>query len=80
VVPRGRYRTGVPPHRGRLADYLTDLARVGVAGVRLDGAKHMAATDIAAILDRVDGDLYVYQEVIDLGFETVGAVTAPATR
>jgi len=59
--------TGTEYVRDQLAGYLQDLVDIGVAGVRLDGAKHMAATDIAAIVGRVNGDLYVYQEVIDFG-------------
>ncbi len=48
----------------KLAGFLNDLVSTGVAGFRLDAAKHMPAADIAAILARVDGDPYVFQEVI----------------
>lgn len=51
--------------RDTIAGYLNDLVSLGVAGIRIDAARHMAPEDIRAILDRVDGELYVYQEVID---------------
>ncbi len=59
--------------RDRLAEYLQDLIDLGVAGVRLDGAKHMAHQDIAAVLSRLTGSLYVYQEVIDFGDSAIPA-------
>ncbi|MEM0981843.1 MAG: alpha-amylase family protein [Cyanobacteria bacterium P01_H01_bin.58] len=59
----------------RLADYLVDLAELGVAGLRIDAAKHMAHQDLGAILqqvrDRVEPDPYIYQEVIDPGTEAI---------
>lgn len=57
--------TGKDHVRDRLAGYLNDLVSLGVAGIRIDAARHMAPEDIRAILDRVDGELFVYQEVID---------------
>ncbi len=51
--------------RDRLAGYLNDLIRLGVAGIRIDAAKHIAPEDIRAVLERLDGPLYVYQEVLD---------------
>ncbi|WP_336367846.1 carbohydrate-binding module family 20 domain-containing protein [Marinobacter sp. C2H3] len=56
-----------------LAGYLNHLASLGVKGVRIDAAKHMAPGDIAGILSRVTDPLYVFQEVIDLGGEAVSA-------
>jgi alpha-amylase len=47
-----------------IADYLNDLRSLGVDGFRIDAAKHIPADDIAAIIDRVDGDPYIVQEVI----------------
>ena len=35
--------------RGKLAGYLNDLLSLGVDGFRLDAAKHINDTDIAAI-------------------------------
>jgi alpha-amylase len=57
--------TGQDYVRGKLAAYLQDLVDLGVVGVRLDAAKHIAQGDLSAILAKVNGPLYVYQEVID---------------
>jgi len=57
--------TGAEKVRARLAAYLNDLVGLGVAGFRLDAARHMAPKDISAIFSRVAGDPYVYQEVVD---------------
>ncbi|HMO11919.1 MAG TPA: alpha-amylase family glycosyl hydrolase, partial [Actinotalea sp.] len=43
--------TGEPAVRERLAEYLADLLSLGAAGFRIDAAKHMAAADVAAVLD-----------------------------
>jgi alpha-amylase len=40
--------------RGKIADYLVDLANIGVKGFRIDAAKHMNPTDVAAIVDAVN--------------------------
>ncbi|GEL94716.1 alpha-amylase [Cellulomonas composti] len=63
--------TETAPVRERLSAYLQDLVSLGVDGLRIDAAKHMAADDIAAILapltkgDADDGaDLAIMQEVI----------------
>ncbi|TFK64214.1 glycoside hydrolase [Pluteus cervinus] len=50
--------------RGKLAAYANDLISLGVDGFRLDAAKHIAATDIANILGRLNSRPYVTQEVI----------------
>ena len=63
--------TGAEPVRERIAGYLNDLSDLGVAGFRIDAAKHMAAEDIAAILARLDGDPLIYQEVIESPGEAV---------
>ncbi len=41
--------TGSEKVRGALAGYLDDLRSLGVAGFRIDAAKHMAASDLAAV-------------------------------
>lgn len=63
--------TGAPYVRDRLGAYLNDLRALGVAGFRIDAAKHIAAGDLQAIVDRVGGDPYLYAEVIDRGGEAV---------
>ncbi|BBI71612.2 hypothetical protein HAALTHF_14580n [Vreelandella aquamarina] len=59
--------TSDPTVQSRIADYLDTLAALGVGGIRIDAAKHMAPSDIAEILAQVDAPLYAFQEVIDLG-------------
>ncbi|ESK93505.1 alpha-amylase [Moniliophthora roreri MCA 2997] len=50
--------------RGRLAAYINDLLSLGVDGLRLDAAKHIASTDLANILSRLNSKPYITQEVI----------------
>ncbi|KAG6916977.1 hypothetical protein DXG01_004406 [Tephrocybe rancida] len=50
--------------RGRLAQYVNDLISLGVDGLRLDAAKHMATGDISNILGRLTTKPYITQEVI----------------
>ncbi|AGL18027.1 carbohydrate-binding module family 20 domain-containing protein [Actinoplanes sp. N902-109] len=53
--------------RGKLTSYLNDLVSLGVDGFRVDAAKHMPAADMAAFIDPVAGDPYVFSEVIEGG-------------
>ena len=57
-------RTGEPHVQERLRAYLDDLLSLGVAGFRIDAAKHMAPADIAAIVEGLPGGTRIYQEVI----------------
>ncbi|MCP2260557.1 alpha-amylase [Streptoalloteichus tenebrarius] len=50
--------------RDRVAGHLNDLLGLGVDGFRVDAAKHVPASDIAAITRRLDRPAHVYQEVI----------------
>lgn len=59
--------------RGQIRGYLTDLMSLGVAGFRVDAAKHFPAADLAAMLSGVPGSPYVFSEVIDYGGEAVRA-------
>ncbi|MBB3053039.1 alpha-amylase [Prauserella isguenensis] len=59
--------TGDEYVRDEIASYLNDLISMGVDGFRIDAAKHIPAADIAAIESRLNGDPYVYQEVIPGG-------------
>ena len=54
--------------RTRLADYLKDLASMGVTGIRIDAAKHMWPADIQAILHEAEWSGFVVQEVNDTGY------------
>ncbi|KAM5541991.1 hypothetical protein V8D89_004301 [Ganoderma adspersum] len=53
--------------RSRLAQYGNDLLSLGVDGLRLDAAKHIAVGDISNILSRLNKNgknLYITQEVV----------------
>lgn len=65
--------TGNPAVQARIAAYLNDMLALGVAGFRIDAAKHVAADDITAILQLLDRDALIYQEVIDRGGEPIDA-------
>ncbi len=57
--------TGKVGVQAKIRAYLQSLIDMGVKGFRIDAAKHMAAQDIAAILDGLTGEYYLFQEVID---------------
>ncbi|CAG9836395.1 unnamed protein product [Diabrotica balteata] len=65
--------------RKKIVEYLNHLVDLGVAGFRVDAAKHMWPADLKAIYDSVknltgnglSGRPFFYQEVIDLGGEAV---------
>ena len=57
-------KTSKPSARETLAGYLNDLLDIGVAGFRIDAAKHTPPEDLAAILGMLDGPAYVFHEVI----------------
>ncbi|MEY9213123.1 alpha amylase C-terminal domain-containing protein [Thermobifida halotolerans] len=69
--------------RDRVAAYLNDLVGIGVAGFRLDAAKHVPEADVQAIVSRLDdvhadwggGKPYVFQEVIADGTIGTGSYT-----
>jgi alpha-amylase len=46
--------TGLPSVRQKIADYLLMLARLGVAGFRIDAAKHIQQVELDSILARVN--------------------------
>ncbi len=53
--------------RGKLTGFLGDLVSLGVDGFRVDAAKHLPAADLAAVVDPVPGDPYVFSETIEGG-------------
>ncbi|WP_100448693.1 carbohydrate-binding module family 20 domain-containing protein [Glycomyces xiaoerkulensis] len=63
--------TGSDYVQGRIADYLNDLMGLGVAGFRIDAAKHIDAGELGDIIARVNGDPYIVQEVIEADGEPV---------
>ncbi|HXV92767.1 MAG TPA: carbohydrate-binding module family 20 domain-containing protein [Pseudonocardia sp.] len=67
LVDLSDLRTETSYVRGKLTGYLNDLVSLGVDGFRIDAAKHLPAADLAAIVDPVAGDPYVYSEVIEGG-------------
>lgn len=59
--------------QGQQLAYLNDLMSLGVAGFRVDAAKHIDAGELGSLLSRVNGNPYVFTEVIDYGGEAIGA-------
>lgn len=68
--------------REKISDYMNDLIDLGVAGFRIDAAKHMWPEDLDNIYGRLNNlntkhgfssntRPFIYQEVIDLGTEGV---------
>ncbi|WP_418277719.1 carbohydrate-binding module family 20 domain-containing protein [Isoptericola jiangsuensis] len=65
-------RTGSAYVRDRIAGYMNDLIDLGVAGFRIDAAKHIPAADLEAIRARLsDPDVYWVHEVIGAAGEPV---------
>lgn len=62
-----------PDVRAHLAAHLQDLGSLGVRGLRIDSAKHVAPADLKAILGAPGVPNDVVLEVIDHGNEAVGA-------
>lgn len=56
--------TGSSSVQGKIAAYLRDLRSLGVAGFRVDAAKHIRPAELAAIKALVPGDYFFTQEVI----------------
>jgi alpha-amylase len=71
--------TGSDAVRARIAGYLSSLVALGVAGFRVDAAKHIDPIDLDAILRKVadavgaDARPYYYFEVVDHGGEAIHA-------
>lgn len=57
--------------REQIVTYLEDLRSLGVDGFRIDAAKHIAAADVAAIVERLSGDPMIISEVIRSSNEPV---------
>lgn len=57
--------------RATIGAYLDDVLSLGVAGFRIDAAKHMAAADVAAIVATLPADTRILQEVIRGGGEPI---------
>ncbi|KAF8600086.1 glycoside hydrolase [Ceratobasidium sp. AG-I] len=57
--------TGSDYVRSKLAEFTNDLLSLGVDGLRLDAAKHMASDDVRNIMSRLSRRPYVTQEIVD---------------
>lgn len=56
--------TGSKKVRERIISYLKDLISLGVAGFRIDAAKHIAADDLEEIISSLPSETKIYHEVI----------------
>lgn len=73
--------TGTPSVQAKIASYLVELATLGVAGFRIDAAKHIQPVQLDSIITRMNRALvndgrprpYLFLEVIDMGGEGVPA-------
>jgi alpha-amylase len=70
--------TGSRTVQAKVAGYLNDMVSLGVAGFRIDAAKHIAQAELKAILDKVNNTgegkrPYIYQEVIEGAGEPITA-------
>jgi alpha-amylase len=63
--------TGSPRVQATITSYLEDLLSLGVAGFRIDAAKHMAADDVKALLGSLPAGTRILSEVIRGGGEPV---------
>ncbi|XP_076082685.1 alpha-amylase-like [Mytilus galloprovincialis] len=69
--------------RSKIAEYMNHLISIGVAGFRMDAAKHMWPGDLQAIYGKLHGlnskyfpgspRPFIFQEVIDMGGEAISA-------
>lgn len=72
--------TSRPTVRQKIADYLLMLARLGVAGFRIDAAKHIQQVDLDEILKRVDNALAAEGRPIPYWFLEVSAGSGEALQ
>jgi len=57
--------------QGKIAEYLNDMGSKGIAGFRVDAAKHIKNTELEGILGRVNSSLYRFHEVIGAAGEPI---------
>lgn len=63
--------TGSESVRNTIANFLNDQINIGVKGFRIDAAKHMASSDVGAIVGKLNKPTFIFQEVIDQGGEPI---------
>jgi len=56
-----------------VSDYINHMGEIGIAGFRIDAAKHQDAGELGQLLSRVNRSMFVFQEVISGGGEAVTA-------
>lgn len=66
--------TASPTVRATIVEYLQDLLSLGVAGFRIDAAKHIPAAEVSAIVGELPAGTRILQEVIG----AVGEPVQPA--
>jgi alpha-amylase len=72
--------TGQPGVRNRIAGYLIMLARLGVAGFRIDAAKHIQQVELDAILTAVDATMSAEARPLPYYFLEVAAGAGEALQ
>jgi alpha-amylase len=63
--------TGSPRVQSQILSYLNDLLSLGVAGFRIDAAKHIDADELAAIIAQLPAGTRIIHEVIRGGSEPI---------
>lgn len=63
--------TGCEHVQATVSAYLSRLSELGVAGVRIDAAKHQDSGELGQLLSRAAGNLYSFHEVISGPSEAV---------
>lgn len=56
--------TGCPKVQRVVAGYINRMAEMGIAGFRVDAAKHQDVEELAAVLAKVNSSLFRFQEVL----------------
>ncbi len=51
--------------QNKVVAYLNNLLAMGVKGFRVDGSKHIFTYDLERVIDKLNGQPYIYQEVIE---------------
>lgn len=73
-------RTSSPKVRRTLSNYLIALARLGVAGFRVDAAKHIQQVDLDAIIDTLNATMVAEGRPIPYVFLEISAGSGEAIR
>lgn len=63
--------TGCSATQQKIVDYINNLQSLGVAGIRIDAAKHQSAKELREIFDKLNPSLYRFLEVFSNAGEAV---------